>query len=84
MENAPTGNGSDLLTILRTFKNYTKSRGVNNFLKRSDVDAHSKQNIFDQPELRLAMHCAYLQVYDYQEIISDTRITGLEALRPEV
>ena len=43
MENTPTGCGSDLPSILRTFKNDPKSRSVNNFLECSDVDPNSRK-----------------------------------------
>jgi hypothetical protein len=46
MQNTPTGCGSHLPTILRTFKNHSKSRSVNISFKCSDLDPHSRNNIF--------------------------------------
>ena len=61
MENTPTGCGSHLYTILRTFKNDRKSRSVNNSLEWSDLDPNSTKDFFDQPELRLGMDVVFVR-----------------------
>ena len=38
MENIPTGLANDLPTILKTLENEFKSRSVNNFLQRLNLD----------------------------------------------
>jgi hypothetical protein len=53
MQNTPAGCGSNLPLLLRTFKNDSKSRSVNNFLECSDLDPNSRKDVFYQPELRL-------------------------------
>jgi hypothetical protein len=48
MQNTPTGCGSHLPSILRTFKNQSKSRSVNMFFKCSDFDPNSRKDVFYQ------------------------------------
>ena len=55
MENTPVGCGSDLLTILCTFKNDAKSRSVSNSLQRLDLDLNSIKYFVYQPKLRMVM-----------------------------
>jgi hypothetical protein len=56
-KNAPTGCGSDLLTILRILKNKRKSRSVNNLLQPPDLDPNRIKDIFYQPKLRPVDYC---------------------------
>lgn len=58
MDDTPAGCGDDLPTILGTVKNVPKSRSINNFLQRPDVDPNSARtkNCFHQPKLRPAAY----------------------------
>ena len=42
MGNTPTGCGSDLLTVLRTFTNDPKSKSVTNLFQRLGLDPNSR------------------------------------------
>jgi hypothetical protein len=55
MQNTPTECDSHLPTLLRTFKNQSKSRSVNICLKCSDLDPNSRTHIFYLPERRLVI-----------------------------
>jgi hypothetical protein len=45
MQNTPTAYGSDLFTILRTLKNQSKSRSVNNSLECSDLGPEGSKRL---------------------------------------
>ena len=51
MENTPMGCGSDLPRILGMSENYPKSRSVNNFLQRLDLDPNSTIFCVTSPKL---------------------------------
>jgi hypothetical protein len=52
MENAPTGHGSDLPTILRFSKAESKFKSVNNSFQGSDLGPTCINKLFYQPQLR--------------------------------
>ena len=62
-------------TILRTFKNHSKSRSVHICFKCSDLDPNSRTYLFYQPELRLEN----VEIYILHRIICPDELCNKDA-----